>query len=342
MSGRTLVPARRARGGLAPTQETLADRRLGSSREVATMLKYTANRLARLCLIVIGALTIMFILQRLSGDPVTLILPDLADEQQAEELREELGLDRSLPVQYARFIGNALTGDFGVSYIQGQPVLKVVFSRLPATLQLAAFAVVLATVGGTALGGLSAMWRGRIADRVVGTASLLGQSIPTFWLGIMLILFVAVYLRWLPASGNGTWRHIVLPGFTLASFSLARTTRIARASMIEALSQDYVRTARARGAGELRVVAYHALKNASISVVTVTAFMFSTLIGGAIVTEVVFAWPGIGRLIVDSVLQRDFPIVQGAVFVTAVIVAVTYMLLDVVYRWIDPRIGSQR
>jgi peptide/nickel transport system permease protein len=304
------------------------------------LLKYTATRVARLFVIVLGALTIMFLLQRLSGDPITLILPDLADEQQAIELRQELGLDRPVYVQYGLFVGNALTGDFGVSYIQGQPVLDVVLQRLPATLKLAAFAVILASVGGTLLGALGALWRGRIADRLLVAGSLLGQSIPTFWLGIMFILFFAVRLRWFPASGDDTWRHIVLPGVTLASFSLARTTRIARASMIEALSQDYVRTARAKGASELRVVAYHALKNASISVVTVTAFMFSTLIGGAIVTEVVFAWPGVGRLIVDSVLQRDFPVVQGAVFVTALIVATTYMLLDIVYRLIDPRIGS--
>lgn len=304
------------------------------------MLKYTATRFLRLFVIVLGALTIMFLLQRLSGDPVTLILPDLADEQQAIELREELGLDRPLHVQYGRFIGNALMGDFGKSYIQGQPVLDIVLQRLPATLKLAAFAVVLAAVGGTIFGAIGALWRGRMVDRLLVAGSLLGQSVPTFWLGIMFILFFAVRLRWFPASGDDTWRHLVLPGVTLASFSLARTTRIARASMIEALAQDYVRTARAKGAGEWRVVGYHALKNASISVVTVTAFMFSTLIGGAIVTEVVFAWPGVGRLIVDSVLQRDFPVVQGAVFVTALIVATTYVLLDIVYRFIDPRIGS--
>lgn len=304
------------------------------------MLKYTATRVVRLFVIVLGALTIMFLLQRLSGDPVTLILPDLSNEQQAVELRAELGLDRPVYVQYGLFIGNALTGDFGKSYIQGQPVLDVVLQRLPATLKLTGFAVVLAAVGGTLLGALGALWRGRLVDRLLVAGSLLGQSVPTFWLGIMFILFFAVRLRWFPASGDDTWRHLILPGVTLASFSLARTTRIARASMIEALTQDYVRTARAKGAGELRVVAYHALKNASISVVTVTAFMFSTLIGGAIVTEVVFAWPGVGRLIVDSVLQRDFPVVQGAVFVTALIVATTYVLLDIVYRFIDPRIGS--
>lgn len=288
----------------------------------------------------IGALTIMFLLQRLSGDPVTLLLPDLSNEQQAIDLRERLGLDRPLHVQYGRFVGSAFQGDFGVSYIQRRPVLDIVMQRLPETLKLTGFAVVLATIGGTVFGAIGALWRGRIADRVLVGGSLFGQSVPTFLLGIMLILLVSVRLRWLPASGNASWRHIILPGITLAAFSLARTTRIARASMIEALTQDYVRTARAKGAGELRVVVFHALKNASISVVTVTAFMFSTLIGGAIITEVVFAWPGIGRLIVDSVLARDYPVVQGAVFITAVLVAITYMLLDLVYRVLDPRIRS--
>lgn len=305
------------------------------------MALFIAKRVARLIIIVVGALTIMFLLQRLSGDPITVMLPDLANEQQAIELREDLGLDRPLYVQYGRFMGGALTGDMGTSYIQNQPVLEIVLERLPATLQLTFFAVVLATVGGTLFGALGALWRGKLADRLLIVGALLGQSIPTFWLGIMLILVVAVNLGWLPASGNGTWRHIILPGVTLAAFSLARTTRIARASMMETLSQDFVRTARSKGAGELRVVLYHALKNASISVVTVTAFMFSTLIGGAIVTETVFAWPGVGRLIVDSVLQRDFPVVLGSVYVVAVLVAVTYMLLDIVYGWLDPRIGSR-
>jgi peptide/nickel transport system permease protein len=303
---------------------------------------FVLKRLMRLFIIVVGALTIMFVLQRLSGDPITLLLPDLANEQQAIELREKLGLDRPVLVQYGRFMGSALTGDFGMSYIQRRPVLDIVMRRLPETLKLTFFAVVLATVGGTLFGALGALWRGKIADRLLIGGALLGQSVPTFWLGIMLILVVSVQLRWLPASGNASWRHIILPGITLAAFSLARTTRIARSSMVEALSQDYIRTARAKGAGEMRVVVFHALKNASISVVTVTAFMFSTLIGGAIVTEVVFAWPGIGRLIVDSVLARDYPVVQGAVLVTAMLVAVTYMLLDVVYRVLDPRIGSGR
>jgi peptide/nickel transport system permease protein len=305
------------------------------------MIAYVAKRAGTLLLVVWGALTIIFLLQRLSGDPVRLLLPDLTSEDQAIELRRELGLDRPLHVQYGRFLANAATGDFGTSFKQRRPVMDVVLERLPATLKLSAVAVVVSTVGGTLFGALGALWRGRFLDRLLVTGALVGQSVPTFSLGIILILIFAVQLQWLPASGDATWRHLVLPGFTLAAFSLARTTRIARASMIEALSQDYVRTARAKGAAEARVVTFHALKNASISVVTVTAYLFSTLIGGAIVTEVVFAWPGVGRLIVDSVLQRDFPMVQGAVFVTALFVAVTYMLLDIVYRLLDPRIGSR-
>jgi peptide/nickel transport system permease protein len=305
------------------------------------MSLYVAKRLGTLLVVVWGALTMIFLIQRLSGDPVRLLLPDLTSEEQAIELRRELGLDDPLPEQYLRFITNAATGDFGTSYTQRRPVMEVVLERLPATLKLSAVAVVVSTVGGTLFGALGALWRGRVIDRLLVTGALIGQSIPTFSLGIILILVFAVQFKVLPASGNTSWKHMVLPGLTLAAFSLARTTRIARASMIEALSQDYVRTARAKGAAEGRIVTFHALKNASIAVVTVTAYLFSTLIGGAIVTEVVFAWPGVGRLIVDSVLQRDFPVVQGAVFVTALFVAVTYMLLDVLYRVLDPRIGGR-
>jgi len=305
------------------------------------MILYVAKRLGTLLIIVWGALTMIFMIQRLSGDPVRLLLPDLTSEEQAIELRRELGLDDPVPEQYVRFIANAATGDFGTSYTQRRPVMEVVLERLPATLKLSAVAVVVSTVGGTLFGALGALWRGRFVDRLLVTGALIGQSIPTFSLGIILILVFAVQFKLFPASGNTSWKHMVLPGLTLAAFSLARTTRIARASMIEALSQDYVRTARAKGAAESRIVTFHALKNASIAVVTVTAYLFSTLIGGAIVTEVVFAWPGVGRLIVDSVLQRDFPVVQGAVFVTALFVAVTYMLLDVLYRVLDPRIGGR-
>lgn len=302
---------------------------------------YALRRLLRLVLVVFGALTVIFLLQRLSGDPVALLLPDLATEEQIAELRSELGIDRPLVVQYVRFVGNFATGDFGYSYAQRRPVRDIVLARLPATLQLAGFAVLIATVVGTVFGVIAARRRGRLTDRIVVGGALLGQSVPTFWLGIIAILVFAVHLGWLPSSGNESWKHAILPAATLSAFSLARTARIARSSMIEALSQGYTRTARAKGLSEPRIVFIHALKNASISILTITAFMFSTLMGGALVTEVVFAWPGIGRLMVDSVLQRDFPVVQGAVFITAVIVVLTYTLLDLLYTYLDPRLEVQ-
>lgn len=305
------------------------------------MRGYVVRRLIRLVVVVLGALTLIFFLQRLSGDPVALLLPDLASEEQIEQVRAQLGMDMPLIVQYFRFVGNFATGDFGFSYFQRQPVRDIVLARLPATLVLAGSSVFIATVLGTVLGVIGARWRGRAIDRAIVGGSLLGQSVPTFWLGIIAIQVFSVRLGWLPTSGNATWRHLILPAATLSAFSLARTTRIARSSMIEALSQPYTRTGRAKGLSETVVVFVHALKNASIPILTITAFMFSTLMGGAMVTEVVFAWPGIGRLMVDSVLQRDFPIVQGAVFVTALVVVVTYTFLDLIYKYLDPRLEAQ-
>jgi peptide/nickel transport system permease protein len=292
-------------------------------------------------LVLWGALTVVFVLMHLSGDPVTLMLPDLATSEQIQSVRRELGMDRPGYEQYARFVSRAVIGDFGFSYRQNRPVMDIVLERLPATLQLSLLAVVLSTVVGVAIGTLGAVLRDTILDRLLMATTLLGQSVPTFWLGILLILLFAVELRVLPASGIGTPQHLILPAITLGAFSLARTARIARSSMIEALVQDYVRTARAKGLGELAVIGRHALKNASISVVTVTAFTFSTLIGGAIVTEAIFGWPGVGRLIIDSVLQRDYPVVQGAVFVTAVFVAVASLLVDLAYTYLDPRITTR-
>ncbi len=305
------------------------------------MRGYVVRRLIRLVVVVLGALTLIFFLQRLSGDPVALLLPDLASEEQIEQVRAQLGMDMPLIVQYFRFVGNFATGDFGFSYFQRQPVRDIVLARLPATLVLAGSSVFIATVLGTVLGVIGARWRGRAIDRAIVGGALLGQSVPTFWLGIIAIQVFSVRLGWLPTSGNATWRHLILPAATLSAFSLARTTRIARSSMIEALSQPYTRTGRAKGLSETVVVFVHALKNASIPILTITAFMFSTLMGGAMVTEVVFAWPGIGRLMVDSVLQRDFPIVQGAVFVTALVVVVTYTFLDLIYKYLDPRLEAQ-
>lgn len=302
------------------------------------LLRSLGRRLIRTLLVIWGALTAIFFLQKLSGDPVRLMLPDLATQEQIDAVTAELGLDQPVILQYGQFILRFVQGDFGTSYKQRRPVTDIVLERLPATLELTLAATVIALVVGTLLGTYGATLRRRLGDKFVGVLALLGQSFPTFWLGIVAILIFAVQLRWFPASGRGGLDHLVLPACTLAAFSLAKTTRIARASMIESLSSDYVQTARAKGLSPSRVVGIHALKNSSISIVTVTAFMFSTLMGGALVTEVVFAWPGIGQLMVNGVLSRDFPVVQGAVFVVSLIVVVTYMLLDIVYTFLDPRL----
>jgi peptide/nickel transport system permease protein len=301
---------------------------------------YVLKRVLRVVVVVWGSLTVIFLLQRLSGDPVALLLPDLATPAQKAAVRADLGLDQPLIVQYASFIGRFARLDFGQSYLQQRPVRDIVLERLPATLELTTAAVIIATIGGTLLGALSARLRRRIGDKVIVTGALLGQSIPTFWLGIISILIFAVQLHWLPASGRGGIEHLILPAATLGAFSMANTTRIARASMIESLSSDYVQTAHSKGMRPSRVVGVHALKNSSISILTLTAYMFSTLMGGALVTEVVFAWPGIGRLMVQGVLSRDYPVVQGAVFVVALVVVATYMLLDLVYTLLDPRLRT--
>lgn len=303
------------------------------------MRRFLIRRLAHLLLVLWGALTMVFALQRLGGDPVTLLLPELSTPQQRTELRAELGLDRPMAVQYLRFMWRAAQGDFGISYKQQRPVTTIVLERLPATLKLSLLAVLVATVMGVAAGVAAAVYHGRFLDRLVISLAVLGQSVPTFWLGILAILVFAVQLHWLPSAGDESWRHLILPAFTLGTFSLARTARLARSSMLDVLRADYVRTARAKGMRNSRVILVHALKNASISVVTVTAYTFSTLIGGAVVTEAIFAWPGIGSLIVESVLGRDFPLVQGAIFMTAFFVAGANAVVDIVYSFLDPRIA---
>lgn len=302
------------------------------------MAGYLLRRIPRMIVVVWGAVTVIFLLQRLSGDPVALMLPDVATQEQQDAVRADLGLDKPILVQYLMFVGRFARLDFGESYLQHRPVADIVFERLPYTLELAGAAVLIATVGGTLLGSFAARMRRRWPDKVVVGGALIGQSVPTFWLGIIAILIFSVTLRWFPSSGSGGLANLVLPAVTLGAFSLANTTRIARASMIESLSAEYTQTAHAKGLGTIRVVGMHALKNSGISILTLTAYTFSTLMGGALVTEVVFAWPGVGRLMVDGVLKRDFPVVQGAVFVVALIVVVTYVLLDLAYTLLDPRL----
>ncbi len=302
------------------------------------MKAYLVRRLLLTLVALWGALSLVFVLMRLSGDPATLFAGQDAGPEELRRIRVALGLDDPPPVQYGRFLLDGLRGDFGTSIRVGRPALQLVAERLPATLELTGAALLLTTLVGVTAGTVAALRPGSLLDNAVTLASSLGQCMPAFWLGILLILLFAVELRVLPASGRGSAGHLVLPAVTLAAYTTARLARITRSSMVEALRQDYVRTARAKGLSEGAVVMGHALRNAGLPVVTVASLTFTTLLGGAIVTETIFAWPGTGRLLVQAVLTRDYPLVQASVFVTAVLVIFTNLVTDLVYLWLDPRI----
>lgn len=288
-----------------------------------------------------GVSTLIFVILRLSGDPTALFVAETATAEDVQRVREAMGFDQPLPLQYARFIGRAAVGDFGTSFRFNQPALGLVLARLPATLALTLASIAVAALVGVPLGVVAALRRGSRWDASIMVVTFLGQSVPTFWLGIMLILVFAVGLRLFPASGGEGLTALVLPGTTLGVYMMARIARIARSSMLEVLRQDYIRTARSKGLRERAVVLHHGLKNASISIVTMIGFTFATLIGGAIVTETIFAWPGVGRLLVEGVYHRDYPVVQAAVFVTALFVAACNLATDLLYAYLDPRISYE-
>ena len=285
--------------------------------------------------------TVVFVVMRLSGDPVPLLLPPDAPRSEIFRVRRELGLDRPLPVQYAVFLGNLLQGDFGRSIHFRQPAMRVVQSYLPATLELGLAAFMLATLIAVPIGVVSAVKRNSLLDHGTMTLALVGQSAPTFFLGILFILIVSLQLGLAPTSGRGTWAHLLLPALTLGAFAMASIARLTRSAMLEALGADYVRTARAKGLSEAFVVAKHTLRNAALPVVTITGLQFGTLLGGAVVTETVFAWPGIGRLAIQSIYNRDYPVVQATVFLSAVMFIVLNFVIDVVYGVLDPRVRAR-
>jgi len=279
-------------------------------------------------------LTIM----RLSGDPVPLLLPPDAPRSEIFRVRAELGLDRPLPVQYVVFLGNVLRGDFGRSIHFRQPAFRVVVGYLPATFELGLTAFVLASLVALPIGVVSAVRRNSPVDQVTMGLALVGQSAPTFFIGILLILVVSLKLGLLPTSGREDWRNLVLPALTLGAFAMASIARLTRSAVLEVLRADYIRTARAKGLSEALVVAKHTLKNAAVPIVTITGLQFGTLLGGAVVTETVFAWPGIGRLAIQSIYNRDYPVVQCTVFLSAVLFIVINFCIDLVYGLLDPRV----
>jgi peptide/nickel transport system permease protein len=288
------------------------------------------------------ALTAVFVMVHLSGDPALLMVPLDASPEFVEQFREEMGFNDPLIVQYGRFIAGAVRGDFGRALRQQASALSLVIERIPASLLLTITSILLALVASIPIGVFSAFKRGNPMDRLGMVSTVLAQSIPNFWLGLMLILVFSVLLRWLPTGGMGTWRHLVLPSITLAAYSAARITRLTRSSMIEALQTDYIRTARAKGLKEWKVLWKHALKNASIPIITITGLQIGVIFGGAVITETIFSWPGLGRLIVQSISFRDYPTVQAAVFITAVMFCLINLVADILYAVVNPEIRLEK
>ncbi len=286
---------------------------------------------------IFGVLTIVFFLTRLSGDPAELMSPPGAPQSTIDETRENLGLDRPLVVQYASFLSDAIRGDFGESYYWQTDAMSLVRSHLGATLALAGTAALFAIVVGVITGMLAASLHGRIVDRLLMVGALIGQAIPAFWLAPMLILVVSVHLGWTPTGGKDDWRSFILPTIALASFQLAVLFRMTRASALEVLNQDHVRLARAKGAGRIRVARAHVLPSTALPVMTVAGLALASLIGGSVIVERIFSWPGMGNLMIDAVEERDFPVVQCVAIVYAIAFVVINTLVDLFYGIADPR-----
>jgi peptide/nickel transport system permease protein len=314
------------------------------------MRGFLVRRLIRAVIALWGISTIVFVVMRLSGDPVPLLLPPDAPTAEIARVRTEMGLDQPLPVQYAVFIGNLLRGDLGRSIHMRQPAMQIAAERLPATLELALGAFLLAVVIAIPAGLISAAKRNSLWDNLAMGLALVGQSAPTFYIGIMLILTLGLELRLFPISGRGQgewsdptdwgtmFRHLVLPAITLGAFAAASIARLTRSAVLEVMRQDFIRTARAKGLNDTVVLVRHNLKNAAIPIVTIMGLQFGTLLGGAVVTETVFSWPGIGRLAIQSIFNRDYPVVQSAVILVAGFFVVVNLLVDLAYGWLDPRI----
>jgi ABC-type dipeptide/oligopeptide/nickel transport system permease component len=288
--------------------------------------------------VAVGVSLVVFGLVHLSGDPVLLMVSSDAPPDVVATTRHALGFDRPLHRQFTDYVARAARGDLGVSLRSSLPVATLIRERLPATVELTVAALLIAVAVAIPAGIVSAVKRGSALDRLAMVGAVAGQAVPIFWLALLLIAFFGVYLRWLPVFGRGSLAHLVLPAVSLSTVILGRLARLVRSSMLEVLGQDYVRTARAKGVGEVRVLAGHALKNAAIPIVTLLGLQFAQLLGGAVVTETIFAWPGIGRLVVEAIFNRDFPVVQGVVLVVSLIFVAVNLLVDILYGFLDPRV----
>jgi ABC-type dipeptide/oligopeptide/nickel transport system permease component len=297
--------------------------------------------LGHAAIVALGVSLVVFALVHLSGDPVLLMVSSDAPPDVVATTRRALGFDRPLWQQFATYVTRAVQGDLGVSLRSSRPVSALISERLPATVELTLAALLIAVAIAVPAGIISAVKRGTVIDRLAMVGAVAGQAVPIFWLALLLIAFFGVRLRWFPVYGAGSFAHLVLPAVSLSTIILGRLARLVRSSMLEVLGQDYVRTARAKGLAEPRVLALHALKNAAIPIVTLLGLQFAQLLGGAVVTETIFAWPGIGRLVVEAIFNRDFPVVQGVVLVVSLIFVAVNMLVDLAYAALDPRIRSE-
>jgi peptide/nickel transport system permease protein len=302
------------------------------------MRRHVVRLLAQLVVVVVGISILSFAVLHVVGDPVLLLLPQNAGKEEFERYRKLLGLDQPLVVQYWRFASRAVQGDFGRSWYADTPAFRLVVERMPPTIYLTLAGLVVGVTIALPLGILAALRRHSLADAICSLVAVAGQAMPIFWLGIMLIIVFAVRFEILPASGYGTWQHFVMPAVTLGAFLAPITMRLVRSGMIEVLNQEYIKTARAKGLAERRVVVKHAFRNAGIPVVTVLGLQFGQLLGGAIVTETVFAWPGVATLTVEAIRNQDFPVVQCAVVLLATTIVVVNLLVDLLVGLIDPRI----
>jgi len=302
------------------------------------MGRYIARRAVHGVIVLFGVSIIVFLLMHLSGDPVAVLLPLDTPPEQIEAFRHEMGFDRPLPVQYFYFMSRAVRGDFGYSYHYRTSAMQIVLDRMPATLKLTFGALFVALVVAIPAGIFAALRQGKISDMIIRMSVLLGQAVPGFWLALMLMLVFGVRLRWLPVSGAEDWKSLILPAVVAGSFSMATITRLLRCNLLETFGENYIVTARGKGLPERIITTRHALKNAAIPAITVIGLQIGWLLGGAVISEVVFAYPGMGRLAVTAISYRDVPVIQSFVTITAIIVVVINLSVDIAYSWLDPRI----
>ena len=302
------------------------------------MLRFLLQRSGQALIAVFGVVTLVFFIQRITGDPTALLLPETATQADIEAMRATLGLDRPLIEQYINFLGDMARFDLGRSFVQNASVEEIIVSRIPETLQLAAGALVVALLIGLPLGLLMALTKGKFISRWIMGIVLACQSMPTFWSGIMMILVFGVWLRWLPSSGTGTLSHLIMPSIALGLLSLATYARITRSAVVDEMGKEYVRSALARGVGTKRLVTKHLMRNSLIPIISITALELSQLLAGAVIVETVFAWPGLGLLTVQSIAARDFVVVQAVVLLGAFVTIFANLGADILYSIVDPRV----